>query len=372
MIKNESPAACEMESQKGRMLPEQESRTLRSEGATPGAAGSDSDTASEGSGREGATIAVAVLVFCCLLWGWSFPTMQYASRAFDTHAIGHTNPSALESLASRALLNGLRFLLAGLLYGLLTLKAQRQFTRPETVGGVLVGLLFGCGMLLQVLGLAWARPSVSGFLTSMCVVFAPMAQAWVLRRRVGGAVWAAVGLALVGVALLAWPNPTAAQGGLTALPPLRLLGESLTVLAALVFTVQILAVDHYGQTADPKRLTSVMLMTSAFVSLAVAAVLSGGGVLRPGILVGLATDRAVWWSLGSLVLFSSVLAVPLMNTYQPRVSPATASVAYCSEPLFALMFSVLLGTEKLTSLTIAGGIGVMAAVLVVAVRARRD
>jgi hypothetical protein len=31
--------------------------------------------------------AVGVLVFCCVLWGWSFPTMQYASRAFDTHVI---------------------------------------------------------------------------------------------------------------------------------------------------------------------------------------------------------------------------------------------------------------------------------------------
>ena len=37
-----------------------------------------------------------------------------------------------------------------------------------------LGLLFGGGMLLQVLGLAWARPSVSGFLTSLAVVFAPL------------------------------------------------------------------------------------------------------------------------------------------------------------------------------------------------------
>lgn len=317
------------------------------------------------------SFAVLVLVFCCVLWGWSFPTMQYASRAFDTYAIGHSTPATGETLASRALLNGLRFLIAGLLYTVLTWKHQRNFTRPETVGGVVVGLLFAGGMLLQVLGLAWARPSVSGFLTSMAVVFAPIAQAWLLRRPVGGAVWTAVGLALAGVLLLAWPNPAAAHGGLTAHPPVPLLGETLTVLGAIVFTGQILAVDHYGQVADPRRLTSVMLLTCGVVSLAIAAGLSGGRLLQPGILSSIATDRTVWWSLGSLIVFSSVLAIPLMNAYQPRLSPATASVIYCSEPLFALLFSVLLGTEQLTLLTLAGGAAVIAAVLVVAARSRR-
>ena len=323
------------------------------------------------SSGAGPTVAVCVLVFCCVLWGWSFPTMQYASRAFDAHAIGRATASVLESVSSRALLNGLRFLTAGVLYALLTFSSQRKFSRTEIAGGMIIGVLFGAGMLLQVLGLAWARPSVSGFLTSMAVVFAPMAQAWILRRPVGGPIWGAVALAVAGVALLTWPDPTAGHGGLTAKPPLPLLGETLTLLAAVVFTVQILAVDHYGQAADPKRLTSVMLLTCAILSLAVAAGLSGGRVLLPGVITGLATDRVVWWSLGSLVLFSSLLAIPLMNTYQPRLSPATASVVYCSEPLFALLFSVLLATEQLTMLTVSGGAGVVGAVLVVAAQSRK-
>ena len=61
-----------------------------------------------------------------------------------------------------------------------------------------------------------------------------------------------------------------------------------------------------------------------------------------------------------------------MNTFQPKVSPATASVVYCSEPLFAAMFSVLLGTERLTLLTVVGGGAVLAAVLTVAARNGRS
>jgi drug/metabolite transporter (DMT)-like permease len=371
VLNHEFPTPGDTGSRKSKLFPEVSAVVVSADAPVSRTMEERTEAERRSSGRAQASLAIGVLVFCCVLWGWSFPTMQYASRAFDAHAIRNADASALETLASRALLNGIRFLIAGLLYALLTLKSQRQFARSETVGGLAVGLLFGAGMLLQVLGLAWARPSVSGFLTSMAVVFAPMAQAWILRRRVGGAVWAAVGLALTGVILLAWPNPAAAQGQLTATPPLPFLGEVLTVVGAMVFTAQILAVDHYGQAADPRRLTSVMLLTCAAVSLAVAAGLSGGRMLQPAILSGLAMDRTVWWSLGSLILFSSVLAIPLMNTHQPRVSPATASVVYCSEPLFALLFSVLLGTEQMTWLTLAGGMAVLAAVLVVAAQSRR-
>jgi drug/metabolite transporter (DMT)-like permease len=315
-------------------------------------------------------MAVMVLVFCCMLWGWSFPVMQYASRTFDTHAIGHGNPSVVESMGSRALLNGIRFFAAVLLYGLFTCKHQRGFARSEAVGGVVVGLFFGSGMLLQVAGLAWARPSVSGFLTCLAVVFAPLAQAWLLGRSVGRLVWSAVGLASAGVILLAWPNPAAAQGGLTALPPLPLLGEVLTVLGSVAFTAQILMVDHFGKVADPRRLTSVMLLTCAVLNVGVAAALSLGRLLQPGVIAAIVADRTVWWSLGSLIVFSSVIAFPLMNTFQPRLSPAVASVVYCSEPLFAVLFSVLLGAEQLTIPTFGGGAAVLLAVLAVAARSR--
>jgi drug/metabolite transporter (DMT)-like permease len=169
--------------------------------------------------------------------------------------------------------------------------------------------------------------------------------------------------------LLAWPNP-AAQGGLTASPPLPLLGEVLTVLGSIAFTIQILMVDHYGQVAEPARLTSVMLLTCGVLNMTLAAMLSRGHLLQLEILTAIVVDRTVWWSLGSLILFSSVIAFPLMNTFQPRVSPAIASVVYCSEPLFAVLFSFLLGAEQLTLPTIAGGAAVLLAVLAVAARTR--
>jgi drug/metabolite transporter (DMT)-like permease len=180
-----------------------------------------------------------------------------------------------------------------------------------------------------------------------------------------------VAMALAGVSLLAWPDPGAVQNSLTTQPPLPLLGEVLTVLGSIVFTAQILTIDHYGQTANPARLTSTMLLTAAGLGFVVAGVLNGGRLFRPDTLAAIACDHTVWWSLGSLIVFCTVVAIPIMNKFQPRVSPATASVAYCSEPLFASMFSVLLGAERLTPMVIAGGSAVLAAVLTVAIRSNK-
>jgi drug/metabolite transporter (DMT)-like permease len=313
-------------------------------------------------------IAIGALVLCCVLWGYSFPVMQLATHAFDRHLLAGRAADDARDLAARALFNGIRFGLAALLYALLTWRRQRGFTRADVTGGAVVGAFFAAGMLLQVTGLRWTFPSVSSFLTALAVVFAPLGQAAILRRPVGGATWVAVGLALVGMTVLGWPKPEAAAAGnsLAAAPPVRHLGEIVTVAAALLFTGQILAVDRFGGRADAVRLTLVMLATTSVLSLAVGASIGGDSMLRWNLIGGIARDGRVLWTMATLVTFSSVAALHLMNMYQPYVSPATASVIYCTEPLFGTAFSLAFATERLTVLTVAGGAAVLAAVLVVA------
>ena len=69
--------------------------------------------------RHSPLLAIVVLVFCCVCWGYSFPVMQFGTRAFDRHVLP-AGATDLQEFASRALYNALRFSLAALLYGLLT------------------------------------------------------------------------------------------------------------------------------------------------------------------------------------------------------------------------------------------------------------
>jgi len=272
---------------------------------------------------------------------------------------------------------------------------QIRWGRPEWVGGFIVGAFFAAGMLLQVMGLCWTLPSVSAFLTSMAVVFAPLGQALIFKRRVGRVIWLAVGVAVMGVVMLSWPKGGAeiAAGTLAQEPPIAHLGEMLTVLAAIMFSAEILALDWYGKgsaphpmepqgaapdparknrrSADSTGITLVMLGTTGVLSLAAGLAVCGPGIWQTSAWAAVATDRTVWWSFSTLILFSSVMALSLMTRFQPRVSPAVASVVYCTEPIFGTMFSMAFATETLTWITVVGGMTVLGAVGIVGVSAGR-
>jgi len=317
--------------------------------------------------RRQTLTAIAVLSFCCVLWGYSFPVMQLAAAAWDEAA----RPVATVSLvrlepALRATFLGWRFTLAAAFFWLVTFRGHGRYTRADWTAGIVVGAFFGAGVFLQIMGLAFTLPSVSGFLTALPVVFAPLGQAWLMRRPVGLSVWVAAAVALTGIALLSHTGTAAeAVNTVARRPPVPYLGEALTIASAVLFTGQIMSLDRLGPRAQALHLTCIMLATAGLINLAGGCAIAGAEIYRPAMLRALASAPTVWWALPTLIVFSTVVAMHLMNVYQPRVSPAAASVVYCLEPVMATLFSLAMGTETLTVMTVAGGAAILAAVLIV-------
>jgi drug/metabolite transporter (DMT)-like permease len=281
--------------------------------------------------------------------------MQMAADGFARGA-GWTDRSLLQDLGLRATYIGWRFAAAGLLYAVLTVRSQKRYRPSELKGGVTAGLFFTAGNLLQMAGLRYALPSVSAVLTSMVVVFTPFLQYFILRRKVGSRTWQAVAIALVGIVVLSLPNPSAvAARTLTVAPPVPWLGEAATLVASMLFTAQVLTVDHFGKDADPARFTLLMFLTAAVLSIAAGAIIGAGALYAPSTLARLAGDAHFLSVSLAIVVVCSIGAFHLMNTAQPFVSPAVASVVYCLEPVFATVWSVVIGTESMTWLTLTGG-----------------
>jgi drug/metabolite transporter (DMT)-like permease len=314
-------------------------------------------------------LAIAILGLCCLFWGFSFPAMQITAAHFERllGRLAITVTGASGELATRATFNGWRFALATAAYLLITFPRQRNFSRDDMLGGLIVGLCFCMGILCQLIGLRYTLPSTSSFLTALSVVFAPLAQALLLRRPVNLTTILAVMTAVIGMLVLNQSNPDAHTSETIAQkPPIPHLGEILTIIGSLLFTFQILAIDHWGKSADATRLTFIMLATCCLVSLLVGLTLGGWRFQRADIFSLLIRDRTFILCFVGLALISSAIAQHLMNKYQPLVSPATASVVYCLEPLFGTLFSVAFGTERLSTITILGGSIILLAVLLVA------
>jgi drug/metabolite transporter (DMT)-like permease len=292
-----------------------------------------------------------MLVVCCLCWGLSFPLMPLVMSSL--HAAGEA--------ARGATINGWRYLIAA---ALLAVAMRGMPSRADLRGGLVMGGFMACGMFLQILGLSWVVPSVSGMITALPVLLTPVAQSLILRRAVPIRVWVASAVAVVGCLVLTL-GATEAQsaGSLVSPPPIAHAGEIVTALAALCFTGMILAIDHHGPRCDATRMTVVMFLVVGMVNIAIALAV-GGIVLHDRVAITAVLGEPRWIAaMAALVVFSSIGAFWLMNRAQPALTPARAAVIYCLEPVFAVIFSLLLGQERLTAATLSGGALVMGAAL---------
>jgi drug/metabolite transporter (DMT)-like permease len=208
-------------------------------------------------------------------------------------------------------------------------------------------------MFLQILGLAWIVPSVSGMITAMPVLLAPIAQAFILRRAVGGKTWIAAGIAIVGCLVLTLgPIENTTTGSLMVRGPFPFAGELATFGSAICFTAHLLLIDRFGPRCGATQLTTVMFIVVGLGNL-VAAFGFGASPLHTSAALESLFHQPTWlWAMISLIIICSL-------------SPARAAVLYTMEPLFALGFSLLLGQERLTTKTVLGSALILGAAVFV-------
>lgn len=301
--------------------------------------------------------AALLLMLCCVFWGLSFPLMALVQNGLPG-----------SEAARGATTNAWRYLVAGLL---LMACFRRRPDAADWRGGLVIGVFMGGGMFFQIVGLSWVVPSVSGMITSLTVVLAPLAQAFILRRPVARRTWLAAAIAVIGCLVLTQGEGEAAATSLLRPPPFPYAGEIATAIGTCFFTATILAIDRYAPAAHPTRMSALMFLTVAVVNLIASLPFGGHAHYTIAVAGAVLADRTWVLALATLVVVCSIGAFWIMNRAQPSVTPARAAVIYCLEPVFALLFSLALGQEHLTAATILGGSLVIGAALLAAMPARK-
>jgi len=176
--------------------------------------------------------------------------------------------------------------------------------------------------------------------------------------------WVAAGIALAGCLVLALGPATIETSGSLFVPaPFRFAGELATFGSAICFTAHILLIDHFGPRSDTMQLTAVMFLVVGIGSLGLALGLGALPLHTPASLAALSRNPTWFRALLTLIVLCSALAMWLMNRVQPELSPARAAVLYTLEPVFAALFSILLGQERLAVKTWLGGALIIGAAL---------
>ena len=197
------------------------------------------------------------------------------------------------------LLQAVRFGIATLIVGIYARRDIRATTRASLRAGVILGLLLGSGFAMQTIGLVETTASKGGFLTGTLVVFTPILQMVIERRRPTVANYIGVGLVVVGLFILTSPE----GGDFTR-------GDLLILTCAVVFAFHIVYLDVFTR----KEFRTEIVFYQFAVSCAMGFVFNA---LFPG--------RPANWSAGVLgailylSVFATVIALFVQAKFQRKV-----------------------------------------------------
>ncbi|UBV42790.1 DMT family transporter [Deinococcus taeanensis] len=200
--------------------------------------------------------------------------------------------------------------------------------------GLVLGAWLIAGYGTQTIALHTTSANRAAFFTALSVVLVPLWLVIAQRRRMPGALWGALPLAVAGLALLSWEGGALVAGDGWAL-------ACAVTYAGFIVTLERMAGRHG---ALPFTLAQVLSVTAlAFVWVLVSA---PGAALPPA---------AAWGPLLYLGIAATALTTLFQTIGQRWVSAAEASLIYALEPVTATLFSFVLIREQVGARGALGG-----------------
>lgn len=267
------------------------------------------------------------------IWGLTFTVVQ----------------RALEDAGAFSFLTA-RFLIGAVVLAVVFPRRAFRLNRRVVLLGGLIGLWLTAGYSLQTVGLLYTTASKSAFITGVSVVLTPLLSFAVSRVRPRASSVGAVGLAIVGLYLLASPSAGGAN-----------VGDVLTLGCAVAFALHIVTTERVAPRHDPVAL--------AFSQIATAALASG---MLMGLLEGPRLALTPW-TLSALAVtgvLATAVAFAVQMWAQRRTSATHVAVIFTAEPAFAALFAWVIRGEVLGVKGILGGASIIAGILIAQLGAR--
>jgi len=242
-----------------------------------------------------------------------------------------------------------RFSLAVIVMILIRPQTIKLFDKDLLQRGGLAGIFLGLGYIAQTLGLERTGAAITGFITGLYVVLTPLIASLVLKEKITKFTWLCIAVATFGLALLSIRGFSVG------------IGEMFVLASAILFAAHIIALSKWSSGRDVYAMTVIQLTMCAILAGLASAV--EGYSLPP--------DRGVW----SVVIFTAVFATAvafIVQTWsQAHMSATKVAVILTMEVVFAALFAILLGGERLTPQTAIGGILVVVAMYLIVLKEQK-
>ena len=221
--------------------------------------------------------------------------------------------------------------------------ALKQLLRAHLPGGILCGVFLASASLCQQAGIQYTTAGKAGFITALYVVLVPLISIF-LGKRPGKQIWFSVLLGIAGLYLISVREGFQIGSG-----------DILVMLCALLFSGQILCIDHYS----PKVENVVLLSDIQFFTTAVIAFAGMMIFEKPSMENVLAAAMPILYA----GLLSGAVGYTLQMIAQKHTDPTVASLLMSLESVFSALAGWIILGEILTFKELSGCALVMAAVI---------
>jgi drug/metabolite transporter (DMT)-like permease len=262
-------------------------------------------------------------------WGFSFVVMKSAIERQSVNNFLFT-----------------RFVLAVLVMILIRPLVVKLFNRDLLLRGFGAGFFLGGGYIFQTIGLANTGAAITGFVTGLYVVLTPLFAALIFKDRISKTTWLYVLMATLGLGLLSL------QGWSVGF------GELMVFLSAIAFAAHITALSKWSAGRDVYAMTITQLMMCAMIT-GVASAFEG---------YSLPPDYGVWAVVVFTAVFATAIAFIVQTWSQAHMSATKVAVILTMEVVFAAIFAVIFGGERLSFQEALGGILVVTAMYLIVLK----
>ncbi|UZE96299.1 DMT family transporter [Alkalimarinus alittae] len=215
---------------------------------------------------------------------------------------------------------GSRFLVAGIVLGLLGLPEFKKLSAQALKRSLMTGVVFSIAMVFWVMGLFEAEHVGEGaFITSMGVVLVPIMARWVFGDSPPKSTWFSLPVAIAGLALLSLDNGLHLDSG-----------QLYFLAAATIFALHFNLNTRMVAEVPVLVLTSIQLMVVGIVALSVSSSIEAW------------PDQIslnIWaWFLASAVIATSLRFY--LQTFAQGLAPAShAAVILTLEPIWTTLLA---------------------------------
>ncbi|MCX6158215.1 MAG: DMT family transporter [Ignavibacteriae bacterium] len=272
-----------------------------------------------------------VLLFCSLVWGFSFPSVKLA--------LNYMSPNAFIFF---------RFFITLSIFLAVYRKRIKTFKKVEVNRGIILGCFLFVGFLTQTVGLKYTSSANSAFITGTNLILIPIVQIVIIKIKPKFENIIGIIIVMFGIYILSDVQNTQLN-----------FGDFITMICSVAFAFHIVYLDKYSHISD-----TMPLIYGQYLAMTVLSFLSM--LFFEHLWLGQFKFEYNNFLLFSVVfngIFSTFIALFLAMRFQKYTTPVRAGLIYNMEQVFAVIFAFFLISEMLSKNQIIGAFIILGGLL---------